>query len=267
MNIPAILFLRRADSSTQLAAHLVAGLIALMLLCAAPPVHGQGSATPAPAAARPDRLLVKPAAGGNLSALHAALGTTVLREFPGIGGLQVVQVPAGADAAGLIAAYQQSALVAYAEPDFIVHALNDPNDFRYWDGSLWGLRNTGNYGGTPGADIKAAQGWDVQTSAANIIVAVTDTGARLSHEDLAANLWTNPGESGKNILGLDKGMNGLDDDHDGYIDDVHGINAILGTGLPLDDYGHGTHVSGTIGGVGNNSVGVVGVAWRVQLME
>ena len=146
-------------------------------------------------------------------------------------------------------------------------ALNDPGDFRYWDGTLWGLRNTGIYGGTPGADIKAAQGWDVQTSAANIIVAVVDTGARLTHEDLASNLWTNPGESGLNALGLDRGRNGLDDDNNGYRDDVHGINAILGTGLPADDFGHGTHVSGTVGGVGNNTVGVVGVAWRVQMME
>jgi subtilisin family serine protease len=269
MNFPAILFLRRADPNAQLAAHLVAGLIALLLLLAPPPARGQVSLDPGVAAAfRPDRILVKPVAGADLSGLHAALGTTVLREFPAIGGLQVVQVPAGANVADLIAAYRQSALVAYAEPDFIVRALDTtPNDFRYWDGSLWGLHNTGIYGGTPGADIKAPQGWDVQNSAANIIVAVTDTGAWLSHEDLAANLWTNPGESGKDALGLDKSTNGIDDDHDGYIDDVHGINAILGTGLPLDDYGHGSHVSGTLGGVGNNSVGIVGVAWRVQLME
>ena len=268
MNTHMLLFLWRHGHTTQLAAHLAAGLIALLLLCAASPAHGQSTGGPdAVAASRADRLLVKPAAGADLSALHATLGATVLQTFPAIDNLQIVQLPASADASSLIAAYQQSGLVQYAEPDFIVHLLNDPNDFRYWDGSLWGLHNTGIYGGTPGADIKASQGWNVQTSAANIIVAITDTGVRLTHEDLAANLWTNPGESGKDALGLDKSMNGLDDDHDGYIDDVHGINAILGTGLPLDDYGHGTHVSGTVGGVGNNSVGVVGVAWRVQLME
>lgn len=267
MNTPAILLLRRADANTQLAAHLAAGLIALLLLCVAPPARGQGPGVAPPVVSRSDRLLVKPAAGADLSVLHGALGTAVLREFPDIGGLQVVQLPDGADADDFMTAYRQSGLVAYAEPDFIVRALKDPDDFRYWDGTLWGLRNTGIYGGTPGADIKAAQGWDVQTSAADIIVAVTDTGARLTHEDLGPNLWTNPGESGRNALGLDKGMNGLDDDNSGYRDDVHGINAILGTGLPLDDHGHGTHVSGTIGGVGNNSVGVTGVAWRVQLME
>lgn len=269
MNTPFLLLLRRCDHSTQFAVHLLAGLLALGLcLGAAPAARGQSTGAPAGiAASREDRLLVKPATGADLSAWHAALGVVVLREFPAIGGLQVVQLPAGADAADFLAAYRQSGLVAYAEPDFLVRALKEPNDFRYWDGTLWGLRNTGIYGGTPGADIKAAQGWDVQSAAADIIVAITDTGARLSHEDLAGNLWTNPGESGKNALGLDQGMNGLDDDNNGFRDDVHGINAILGTGLPLDDHGHGTHVSGTVGGLGNNSVGVVGVAWRVQLME
>ena len=80
---------------------------------------------------------------------------------------------------------------------------------------------------------------------------------RYTHEDLADNMWVNPDE----IPG-----NGLDDDGDGYVDDVHGINVIANTGDPNDDHGHGTHVSGTVGGVGNNSVGVVGVAWKVQIM-
>jgi len=86
---------------------------------------------------------------------------------------------------------------------------------------------------------------------------VIDTGVRYTHDDLAANMWTNPGE----IAG-----NGLDDDGDGYVDDVHGINAITGSGDPNDDNGHGTHVSGTIGAVGNNGIGVVGVAWGVKIM-
>ncbi|HKI71302.1 MAG TPA: S8 family serine peptidase, partial [Verrucomicrobiae bacterium] len=91
----------------------------------------------------------------------------------------------------------------------------------------------------------------------NIIVAVIDTGVRYTHEDLADNMWVNPGE----IPG-----NGIDDDGDGYVDDVHGINVINHTGDPNDDYGHGTHVSGTIGAVGNNTVGIVGVCWKVQIM-
>src|SRR2546423_4529615 len=138
----------------------------------------------------------------------------------------------------------------------MVQAPLEPNDFRYADGLLWALHNTGIYGGTSGADIDAPNGWDIQNTAANIVVAVIDTGVRYTHEDLAANMWVNPGE----IPG-----NGIDDDGDGYVDDVHGINALANTGDPNDDHGHGTHVSGIIGAAANNDVGVVGVAWKVQI--
>ncbi len=221
---------------------------------------------PSPTGFRTDRILVKPKPGADLTMLHVSFGTKVLRRFPAIGNLQVLELLPGADVRVLLGAYQQSGLVEYAEPDFIVQATLEPNDFRYSDGSLWGLHNTGLYGGTAGADIDAPNGWDIQSTAGDIVVAVIDTGARYTHEDLAANIWVNPGESGPGLLGVDKSANGIDDDGDGYIDDVHGINAILGTGIPWDDHGHGTHVSGTIGAVGNNSVGVVGVAWRIQLM-
>ena len=210
---------------------------------------------------RDDRILVKPKPGVILSVLgelHALLGTEVLQSYPSIGDLQVLQVPVAASVSDLIAIYQRSGLVEYAEPDYQVQALLAPNDFRYNDGSLWGLHNTGAFGGTPGADISAQDAWDIQNTANNIIVAVIDTGVRATHEDLAANLWVNPGE----IPG-----NGIDDDGNGYVDDVHGINALNNTGDPNDDHGHGTHVSGTIGAAGGNSVGVVGVCWNVQLME
>gem|GEM_PF-805854 len=220
-----------------------------------------------PTAYRADRILVKPLPGVDLSVLNLQLGTTVLRTFPAIGNLQVLQVPAGLPILSLVALYQQSGLVQYAEPDYGVRLLRTPNDFRYWDGSLWGLHNAGNLGGTAGADIKAPEAWDTRNTADNVVVAVVDTGVRLTHEDLAANLWINPGETGPDARGLDKGSNGLDDDGDGYIDDVHGINVLTGSGDPTDDFGHGTHINGTIGGVGDNSVGVVGVAWRVQLMN
>jgi len=206
---------------------------------------------------RQDRILVKPKSGVLLGDLHALVGTQVLQSYPGIGNLQVLKVPPPASISDLIAFYRHSGLVEYAEPDYQVQALQTPNDFRYGDGSLWGLHNTGLYGGTPGADISAETAWDIQNSAGNIIVAVIDTGVRSTHEDLAGNLWVNPGE----IPG-----NGIDDDGDGYVDDVHGINAITNTGDPNDDHGHGTHVSGTIGAVGNNTVGIVGVCWKVQIM-
>ena len=75
------------------------------------------------------------------------------------------------------------------------------------------------------------------------MVGVIDTGVDYNHKDLAANIWTNPGE----IAG-----NGIDDDGNGYIDDVHGWDFCNGDNDPMDDNGHGTHVAGTIGAVGNN---------------
>jgi len=222
----------------------------------------------APATFRPDRILVKPLPGKSLRKLNTLLGVTMLKSFSDIGGLEILRLPYGDDVATMLAAYRKSGLVKYAEPDYIVKALLEPNDFRYQDGSLWNLHNTGIYGGVAGADIHAPQGWDLQHTASTVVVAVIDTGVRYTHEDLAANMWVNPGESGPWLPGtiIDKGSNGLDDDGDGYIDDVHGINAILGTGDPSDDYGHGTHVSGIIGGVGNNTVGITGVAWQLPIM-
>src|SRR5206468_8748732 len=123
-----------------------------------------------------------------------------------------------------------------------------PNDPRYLDGTLWGLNNTGQSGGLSGADINAPEAWNTLHSASNIVVAVIDSGVRTTHQDLADNLWTNPGE----LPG-----NGVDDDKNGIVDDVHGINAINDTGDPIDEAGHGTHVAGIIGAVGDNGVGVV----------
>ncbi|MGD9344408.1 MAG: S8 family serine peptidase [Candidatus Aminicenantes bacterium] len=129
-----------------------------------------------------------------------------------------------------------------------------PNDTLY--SALWGLHNTGQTGGTPDIDIDAPEAWDY-TTGDSVIVGVIDTGVDYNHPDLMANMWQNPGE----IPG-----NGMDDDGNGFIDDVYGINAITMTGDPLDDHGHGTHCAGTIGGVGNNSMGVVGVNWNVKII-
>ena len=200
----------------------------------------------------PDRILVKPLAGVSLSGLNLSLGVSVLNVFPTLGNLQVIKVPPLMTSSTLIALYQQSGLVQYAEHDFYVHALASPNDFYYQQGNLWGLHNYGQFGGKTNADIDAPDAWNVQHDASNIIVAVVDTGVYYTHEDLAGNMWHNPQEN-----------------QDGYTNDLYGINVTtngLGNGNPLDDYGHGTHVAGTIGAVGNNTVGVVGVAWHVQIM-
>jgi subtilisin family serine protease len=130
-----------------------------------------------------------------------------------------------------------------------------PNDPMFSE--LWGLHNRGLGGGTFDADIDAPEAWSTQTCSRDIIVAVNDTGIAHSHPDLAANMWVNPGE----IPG-----NRRDDDGNGFVDDVYGYDFANGDGNPDDDHLHGTHVAGTIGAVGNNGRGVVGVCWRVRLM-
>ena len=105
--------------------------------------------------------------------------------------------------------------------------------------------------------ISAPAAWDLTTGSQQTVVAVIDTGIKYTHEDLAANMWTNPGE----IAG-----NGIDDDGNGFVDDVYGYDFFYNDSDPLDENGHGTHTAGTIGAVGNNSLGVVGVNWNVRLM-
>ena len=155
--------------------------------------------------------------------------------------------------------------VKYAEPDYLVHTSVTPNDNDYSE--LWGLHNTGQTGGTADADIDAPEAWDITTGSRNIIVAVIDTGVDYTHTDLAANMWKNPGETGTDSNGNDKASNGIDDDGNGYVDDVFGYDFINNDSDPIDnDHYHGTHCAGTIGGVGNNESGVVGVNWQVKMM-
>src|SRR5262249_11938884 len=130
-----------------------------------------------------------------------------------------------------------------------------PNDTRFPE--MWALDNRGQTGGTPGADIDAVRAWGVSTGSRSVKVAIIDTGCDLHHPDLEANIWTNPGE----IPG-----NGIDDDGNGFVDDVHGWDFINDDNDPTDDHGHGTHVAGTIGALGNNALGVVGVNWQVSLV-
>lgn len=226
-----------------------------------PPLTGG----PRPIVKRPafrnDRILVKLKAGVTLPIDRLVPGSVIHRKFSKLGNLQVLRLPAGQLPAEAIALLRNSGLIEYAEPDYTVQALATPDDFRYFDHSLWGLDNQGILDGQPAgtvdADIDAPEAWDIRTDASSVIVAIIDTGIRATHEDLVGNLWINPGE----IAG-----NNIDDDLNGYIDDINGINAILNNGNPDDDYGHGTHIAGTIGGRGNNTLGVVGVAWRAKMM-
>jgi len=198
----------------------------------------------APAPYRADRILIlsKPSAAPALQTFHTRMNVESLGTFASLGGLQILKVPVGETVSGLIAKYQQSGLVVYAEPDYLRYLDVAPNDPRYTDGTLWGLNNFGQNNGLVDADIDAPEAWDVLYSASNAVVAVLDSGIRYTHEDLAANMWVNP------------------------IDGGHGFNAFTGTNNVMDDQGHGTLVSGVLGAVGNNGKGVAGVAWSVQLM-
>jgi hypothetical protein len=152
-----------------------------------------------------------------------------------------------------------SGLYDYVEPDFILTALQStPTDTAYADGTLWGIRNTGAGGGTAGIDVNATPAWSLTPGGSrDIVVAVIDTGIRYTHQDLKNNMWVNPGETAGN---------GVDDDGNGVVDDVFGLNAITNSGNPMDDNNHGTHCAGTIAATANDSGPIVGVAYNVRLM-
>ena len=207
-----------------------------------------------------DHLVTKPAPGVEDAAFRAAIaaaGGSVRARKPA-SGLYLVSFPADAiDAlpAALADLRAIPGLLRVAEPDYIVHASLTPADPSY--AQLWGLHNTGQTGGVADADIDAPEAWEIATGSRSIRVGVIDTGIDYNHPDLAANIWTNPGE----IAG-----NGIDDDANGYIDDIHGWDFANDDADPMDDHFHGTHCAGTIGGVGGNALGVVGVNWQVTLV-
>ncbi len=145
-----------------------------------------------------------------------------------------------------------SDLVEYVEPNYIYHADKTPNDPDYT--KTWGIKN----GVTADIDINAEKAWDITTGSGDVTVAVIDTGIDLTHPELKDNLWANEAEL--------NGKPGVDDDGNGYIDDIHGYDFYNNKGDPQDGHGHGSHVSGVIGAKGNNGVGVAGINWNVKIM-
>ncbi|MFM8334969.1 MAG: S8 family peptidase, partial [Opitutaceae bacterium] len=149
----------------------------------------------------------------------------------------------------------------YVEPDYLVSVQQTaPTDAAFTDGRLWALRNTGQNGGVAGADIDAVRAWGLTSGAPEVIVAVIDSGVRYTHADLAGQMWQNPGEAG----GL--AANRVDDDRDGVVDNVFGLNAQQGNGDPLDEHGHGTFCAGIIAAQVDGGGPAVGVAPKVRIM-
>jgi subtilisin family serine protease len=166
-----------------------------------------------------------------------------------------VKFAAGADLQQIKAKLASDPRVAAVELNYELSIQETPNDPKFKQ--LWGLNNTGQTDGTPDADIDAATAWDVQKGSKNVVVAVIDSGVDYRHQDLAANIWNNSGE----IAG-----DGIDNDSNGYKDDLRGYDFINKDSDPMDDNGHGTHIAGTIGAVGNNRIGVVGVSQNASIM-
>jgi subtilisin family serine protease len=183
---------------------------------------------------------------------HHALGARVLRSLSLLNA-EHVKLPQGVMVKDAIMRYMQDPGVEYAEPNYIRSIRSTvPNDPLF--AMQWDLQNTV----TPGADMHMPSAWDIIKGNSGLVIAVLDSGIDYTHPDLAGNIWANPWEPSC--------ASANDNDHNGYVADCRGWNFVANNNNPMDDEGHGTHVSGTIGAVGNNSLGVAGIMWNVKLM-
>jgi subtilisin family serine protease/PKD repeat protein len=209
----------------------------------------------------PGEIIVKLAPGTAVSArasVRNSIGATVIRSVPKLN-LEIWKLPPAMHTTDSMVmslnALSAERDVLYAEPNYIYTAAGLPNDPLF--NELWGMHNTGQTGGTDDSDIDAPEAWDVFTGSPDVIVAVIDTGVDYNHEDLAVNMWRNEDE----IPG-----NGIDDDGNGFIDDIYGYDFANNDPDPQDDHYHGTHCAGIIGAAGNNNIGVAGVTHHVRIM-
>jgi thermitase len=197
--------------------------------------------------------------------------------------LSVLKVDADKSMEKVLESLNQNPDIEYAEPNFIYrvnpikeslasvkrvphspftdYSAATPDDPSF--GQLWGLRNTGSNepqgaAGVEGADINALKAWDITKGSKAVRIAVIDTGVDYTHPDLKGNIWTNAAEA--------NGKPGVDDDGNGFIDDIHGYDFANNDSNPMDGNGHGTHCSGTIGAIHDNKIGVSGVMSEVSIV-
>lgn len=167
--------------------------------------------------------------------------------------IYLLHVPLESDILALVHDYTSCPDIVYAEPNGLVFPCYNPNDEHF--GTQWSLDNTGqiilnNISGTPDADIDAPEAWDIERGSPDVVIAIVDSGIDYTHPDLAGKIWNNAGE----IRG-----NGIDDDDNGYIDDVMGWDFYYHDNDPKDGHGHGTLCAGTAAAVTDNSIGIAGV--------
>jgi subtilisin family serine protease len=197
---------------------------------------------------------------GNINVNRGFGKASIVRKSKLVKGLSLVKLPPGLTVQEALVSYNNAKGIIYAEPNYKIKLDVDdqtfPNDPRFDD--LWGMHNIGQTGGNVDADIDAPEAWVNTTGNKDVIVALLDTGVDYTHVDLNSNIWINEAES--------NGQVGIDDDGNGYIDDIYGWDFADGDSDPMDYHYHGTHCAGTIGGIGNNEEGVTGVCWNVSIM-
>lgn len=198
----------------------------------------------------PGELLVKVKGGAESRAAmnaNALVGATQVEQL-GSQDWQRVKLPEGLTVDSAIAVYDTLPGVEYAQPNFYYHLLATPNDPQFTSSGMYGLTKIG-----------APQAWDLSTGSSSVVVADIDSGMLYTHQDLAPNAWINTAE----IAG-----NGVDDDGNGFVDDIRGWDFFYNVADPTPggSGGHGTHTAGTIGAAGNNGLNVTGVNWNVKIM-
>ncbi len=209
-----------------------------------------------------------------IDALNKELGVAAVRQLvrsrpqgerrqrPGTKGLLLLEFERDTDLRGAVRLYMATGLVEYAEPNYAGRgggieglAPNDPYYYRQW-----ALNNDGAFDpeSIAGADISMEAAWDLTQGNSGIIVAILDSGIRLSHPEFAGRLWQNT---------ADVANNGIDDDLNGYTDDILAWDFVNDDNTPADDHGHGTNVSGILAANGDNGIGYAGVDWSCQVMH